>query len=572
VSARSANSDDRPPRSAIPVWRWLFGLASFFTALVAYLSYDEVRMPSSVPLKSTSVATVPLFNAWTIGWNADRAANGFRNYWDAPIFFPAERSFAFSEPQPATILVAPVCWATGSAIAGYKAWLFLSLALNGFFTAMLLRRIGHGEFIQVVCGTAICLLPIIHQQIDVLQLVPVWGILWFWSSVFGLDRNPGWRASVETGFSFAMCFALSVHHGLFLSMVMPFAVIMFARRLADRAFLTASLSSIFVAAVLVLPIVLPIHSAASANNFVRSEDAVKRQSARLEQYVATPPNALIHFGESSSHRAFNVGWFRIGAAVLGIATAFIPGPRRRWVVFLIATGAAAFSFSFGGNIELFGWKPWLSLSEVLPGLEQVRNVFRFVWLVQMAIVLLAAEGLAAVMTVCQRRVSGVWLKPSMAIFVVIPGVLLAAEIWPETAQRGGTPDVTRHAGWTEFLRENREAWRPVACLPFASGNSINDFDVTARWMIHSLEHGAPMLNGYSGFFPKPYLELRNFVNAEFPSNDVVSRFAELDVEYLIVARKYCAPEELLAAVPDKLDLIFEDEEADVDVYRITSCQ
>jgi hypothetical protein len=25
-------------------------------------------------------------------------------------------------------------------------------------------------------------------------------------------------------------------------------------------------------------------------------------------------------------------------------------------------------------------------------------------------------------------------------------------------------------------------------------------------------------------------------------------------------------------VPDKLDLIFEDEEADVDVYRITSCQ
>jgi hypothetical protein len=91
-------------------------------------------------------------------------------------------------------------------------------------------------------------------------------------------------------------------------------------------------------------------------------------------------------------------------------------------------------------------------------------------------------------------------------------------------------------------------------------------------MIYSLEHGAPMLNGYSGFFPKPYLELRNFVNAEFPSNGVISRFAELDVEYLIVARNYCAPEELLAAVADKLDLIFEDEEADVDVYRITSCQ
>jgi hypothetical protein len=574
VSEFAQTDDNRMPtvQRQLPFRRWLLSSTVFFLVISACLTRGELKSPATIPLVSMDAATVPLFNAWTIGWNANRATHGFIGYWKTPIFFPAEDSFAFSEPQPATLIVAPVCWITGSAVAAYKAWMFLSLALNGFFTALLLRRFDHSLFVQLAGGTAMTLLPIVHQKIDVLQLVPVWGILWFWSSLFQLDRTPGPRTSIETGVAFATCFALCVHHALFLSMVLPFSAVVFALRFSEHRFLTAVFGAIAIAATLVVPIVAPIHFAANAHEFSRKESTVKKQSAKLEQYLATPPNSLIHFDrfEISSNRKFNVGWFRIMLAGLGIFIGLIFKKRGQWICFLAITTATAMTFSLGPNLELFGWIPWLWLAEHLPGVGQVRNVFRFAWLVQMGIVLLACEGLAGILAFCQERVTTRFRKAAVAIFVVLPGAIFATEIWPETPQRGEVPDVARHEGWTKFIRENRTANRPIVCLPLASGNSVGDFEMTTKWMLLGLEHEAPMLNGYSGFFPKPYFELRDFVNAEFPSESVLEKFIEHNIEFVVVDRSYWTSEELLTAAPGKLTAIYEDQNADIVVYKFAA--
>ena len=187
----------------------------------------------------------------------------------------------------------------------------------------------------------------------------------------------------------------------------------------------------------------------------------------------------------------------------------------------------------------------------------------------MTVVLLAVEGLATMQAICQRWFAVSLRKSALLTLVVVPGLLLAGEVWPETAQRGGAPDMTRHAGWIQFIRENKSAGRPIACLPFASGNSIGDYDVTTRWMFYGLEHGAPLINGYSGFFPQSYLELRNAVNREFPSTQILARFAALGVEYVVVARTYCEPETLLKLSTDDLQvqLVYQDD-VGIDVYRL----
>lgn len=332
-----------------------------------------MRFPASLPLKPTDVATVPLFNVWTIGWNADRARHGFQGYWDAPIFFPAEGAFAFSEPQPATLLVAPLVWATGSAVTSYKAWLFLSLLLNGFFTALLLRRLRYRWFLQLAGGTAITLLPIIHQRIDVLQLVPVWGILWFWSSLFELAERPGTRTAIEAGFSLAMCFALCVHHALFLSLLIPFAGLVFLPRLTDRRFLAAALAAIAISAMVALPMILSLRAAAQANDFSRNERSVLSKSAKPAHYLASQSNALIQFDqfENSKNRRFNPGWFRMALAVVGLSYGLLWSQRRRWLMFLLLIGSFALAFSLGLNLDVSGWKPWQTLSESRPGPQRV---------------------------------------------------------------------------------------------------------------------------------------------------------------------------------------------------------
>lgn len=550
-------------------------MASIFAAIVLCITFTEFRDPDSLPLKSTTVSTVPLFNAWTIGWNAKQLRSGFPNYWDAPIFHPSAKAFAFSEPQPATMIIAPVVWATGSSIAGYKAWLILSLFLNGVFTCLLLRRLGYGTFYQVVGGCAMVFLPIVHQQIDVLQLTPVWGIVWFWSCLFQLANQPTVKTGIKTGVAFGMVFALCVHHALFVSLLLPFSVVVFVTALFVKRYLISTAISVVVAALIVLPIVIPIRSAAKANEFERKEKLVTGLSARPSQFLASSPKSLVKFSQfkASPTRQLCVGWVRMGFAILGIAYGLFWGSRRQWVLFMVLTAATAFAFSQGPRLSLGAitgdWKPWLFLSEYVPGFNQVRSAYRFAWFVQMAIILLSIEGLVAINAFVQMVCKASWRNAATCCLLVVPGVILAVEVLPEPAVRGGVPIVESHRNWIEFVKDNVAADQSIVCIPFASGTKVTDYLTSVQWMHFGLEHDVPMVNGYSGFFPQRVLDLRNRINKSFPSGELLDEFAELDVDLLVVMRKKVEPARMLAtkSAKHRLVLLLEDPSG-VDVYRL----
>ena len=543
-----------------------------FFVVACILARDEFLNRDSLPLKSTSVATVPLFNAWTIGWNADRLLNGLTGYWDAPIFHPTKNAFAFSEPQPATMLIAPAVWMTGSAVIGYKIWLLLSLTLNGFFCALLLRRFRYGLFHQLIGGIAIMLLPIVHQRIDVLQLVPVWGILWFWSSLFVLIKQPGLRSALESGIAFAMCFALCVHHALFLTLLMPFAGLVFVPVLLKRKVLLTAMAAIAVAGLLVLPIVMPIKAAADTHRFVREEGLVQRLSALPQHYLVSQKNSLTridHF-KGPDWRQFCVGWVRMGLAGVGVIFGMAMGHRRRWVLFLTLIGVFAFAFSLGLNLDVFGWKPWQFLSQHVPGFGQVRSVYRFVWFVQMAVILLAIEGLTGLHAACSRWFTNRFTHFALSCLVILPGAVLAVEILPEPTTRGGIPDVAANKQWIEFVKDKTVPGKSIACLPFATGTGVEDYDIATRWMLLGLEHRVPMVNGYSGFFPDGYIALRDWMNANFPVSRTLTDFAAFDIDLIVVSRNYCEPRVMLELKTDalRLELVLEDP-VGIDVYRLT---
>ncbi|MDA0920722.1 MAG: hypothetical protein O2945_16745, partial [Planctomycetota bacterium] len=76
----------------------------------------------------------------------------------------------------------------------------------------------------------------------------------------------------------------------------------------------------------------------------------------------------------------------------------------------------------------------------------------------------------------------------------------------------------------------------VLCLPLAPGNRVSDFDLTARWMYYGTFHARPMVNGYSGFFPRSYFKLRSEIGNKFPDADMVNRLRELRVSFVVVLR------------------------------------
>src|SRR5438309_4893634 len=129
-----------------------------------------LHLTTCIPFGNYPAPTVTRFNLWTLWWNSDRLLHGYRGYWQAPIFHPARHSFAYSEPQWLTGLVAsPFWWISGSPALAYNAVLLMAFTLNGWCGYFLLRRLHIGSWPAVCGGLILEMLPIAADQLGVLQ-------------------------------------------------------------------------------------------------------------------------------------------------------------------------------------------------------------------------------------------------------------------------------------------------------------------------------------------------------------------------------------------------------------------
>ena len=183
-------SESRSRRSR-PAWLREAGSFCLYMAIAVFASWPLCRSPAStISIGFEAEATVPLLNVWTLWWNSDRLAAGFTDYWNAPIFYPTQRTFAFSEAQPTMLFVAPVVWLTGSRVLAYNVYFLLILSLNGWSSQRLLRRIGHQPWLAF-CGGVMCqMLPFVWWQSGVVQLMTVFGIVWTVHSLLNVFDPP----------------------------------------------------------------------------------------------------------------------------------------------------------------------------------------------------------------------------------------------------------------------------------------------------------------------------------------------------------------------------------------------
>ena len=496
-------------------------LALMYAVLSIIILWPTVKpqsLYSTLPTGPTEVGTVPFFNTWTIWWNANRASHGFQYYWQAPIFYPVEGTFAFSEPQPATLIVAPIIWCGGSPVVAYKLYMLIALTLNGVFACRILRRFRLPLISAAIGGAAMVLLPIAHQQIDVLQLIPVWAILWTWQAFDSLCRRPCLSAAIQSGAAFGFCFWLSIHHGLFLSILLCGPVLAMPRkrwnlRLAGFGGLASG-----IAMVMILPLIVPIRHYLSQHQFERSDGTITGLSAHAADYLNIPGNSLLSEnklhgpGFQKSGRQLNPGWLRLAMVVPGIWFGLRRRKTRNLTVFLILTCLAAFVLSLGSHLQVGDWQIWPWLKDVIPGLAFVRSVFRFAYFVQMIAILLACCGLTYCWQMALRLItkSGKIGRRNPVIngIFLLMGALFIFEIPQATTTLVGVSGTKPNAAWINHAQQTLSPGRSLLCLPFAQGLGVRDLDISSRWMFLQTQHGLPMANGYSGFFPASWFQLQ----------------------------------------------------------------
>ncbi|MCA9054504.1 MAG: hypothetical protein KDA75_11745 [Planctomycetaceae bacterium] len=514
-------------------------------------------------------ATVPLFNVWTIWWNANRLSHGLADYWQAPIFHPTAGTFAFSESQPTTWLVAPLVW-LASPLTAYNVYLLGSLSLNGWFGYRLLRQLDCADLIAMAGGVMVLLLPFVFWQIAVLQLIPLWGVLWTLLTLDQLAEAPSLKRGLALGLAFGATYALCNYYGLFLSVLLAVC----APCLLGRSWLSwrtwgAIGVSLVVAALLTAPIVWTQLHYLMQHQFQRPAATVDRLAASWRDYLIPYGEAWCSpadwFGVLPGRWQLSPGTIKIGLAAFGLLVGlFSSGHRRRtffWGLFLISSLLLASATKVGAG----EWNLQSLLVEHWPGFAQIRTPYRFAVFAQLATVVLAALGLQSIYRWLIRSTT-----PRTAFGLTALLTLAATtDVLPRVPHRTDVPEIADADHWAFWLRDHSSPDAVVTSIPFVAGTSERDHEVTATAMFYQTVHHRPLVEGYSGFFPQPFRDLRKLMET-FPDRESIDRLRSHNVRYCIVDRIRLSPDqrEYRDGWSDQLLLRYADEDRQVDVYEL----
>lgn len=559
---------------------WLISVLLYGLVLIACQWPLFQHAQTHLPLGPTDSCVVPLFNLWTFWWNSDRATQGFQGYWDAPIFYPVADTFAFSEPQPTSLIVAPVIWLTGSRILAYNVYFWLSWLLNAVFAERLFRDRGTPVGLARLGGVMMILLPMLQWNRDVIQLIPVWGILWLWQ-VFGkLSRETTLARGVELGVAAGVTCLSCMHYGLFVAILSLGTVWFHIRRWRSwRTWRDWTLGAV-VAALIAGPIIGYVHSVLSRQAFDRPDAIVRSLSMLPGDYTAAWGWSLFPWGTMAARPDWQMspGWIKCLVAGFGVGIGLWHRRSRRWVGFLAVTAAFSWTLSLGKNLSIGHWSIWDSLCRIVPGLAQVRSPYRFANLLQMAIVLLAVEAVRVLLLWDRaRRISLCIWEPASPlehlrrnVIQMIAGaltVLMCLEVLPHKLRLWDSSEIKLGSTWIEYVKQHTPPGKAILCLPFARGSKLAEFDLTAKWMYVGTWHGVPLVNGYSGFFPPEESELRGEFQDDPPTVERLLQLSRDGVEFVVESSLFHVHELPPSHDQLKIERVFHDP-VGVNVYRL----
>ena len=563
-----------------------------YAAVAVWATWPLARsITRALPLGTEPVATVPLFNLWTIWWNADRAAHLFRDYWDAPIFFPTERTFAFSEPQPTSLVVAPAVWA-GETALGYNLYLLIALALNGWSAFRLLRRLELRLAPAFAGGLMVEMLPIVHWQLGVLQLIPLFGVVWTIHALYNFGREPTVRHSLLLGAAFAVTYLLCNYHGLFLTVLLVLAGWwLLGRQIINwRAWLRLIPGAALCLAV-IGPIIWLQMRLSREHDWRRSPELLQSLSVHWENYLVPPWKPLVPMpgapGEPGAWRV-GPGTIKTALAICGVVWGLAVRGRRLFTLFCLTSAAIAAALSLGLNLEVRGWHPYQLLIDYYPGFAQARNVFRFAFFAQLSVALLAGIGLEMLAAGVARGFAGLrgrflaaeppaawrrWVAWAMRtaglLLTAAAGLVAAFEVAPARQRLFPLPSLERNEAWTSWLRDETPSGSVVACVPFPYGNDAQAYFHQTIWMYWGMLHERTMVNGYSGFFPETFFDLKDAMES-FPQPEALQRLNEYEVRYVVVWRAVMRRERVVRhpRLAERLQWRFSDDRAGIDIYEL----
>ena len=512
------------------------GVAVLFIGLTVVMTWPQALRLSTHVYDSDD----PLLSIWRISWIAHIIPESPADLLNGNIFHPEKRTLAYTDSVLLEGLAgAPLIWSGVSRVTTYNLLLLFLMALSGWaMWRYALYLTGHSPA-AILAGIIFAFVPfrfdhLHHLELQATIFLPLTLLLPRADARHRLTA----RCVADDG---VLCcasvfvhllFGLSCHRARADRRSAPLAD---ARRGA-RADAFARLPRPTIAA---LAVVAPYGLAYAQNRATlgeRLDKDILLYSATLSNYLATTAFNTVHGGWSAhfgqSERFLFPGVIAIVMAGLGV-TMF---DRRRATI--AALGVIGFVISLGLNSPFYD-----PLRAVVFPYRGLRAPARASILVYLALAALAAYGWTRVMRGRSMRVT--------TVATIAVASLLLLEFRTTLDRWLTVPE--RPAEVYQWLATQPRS--VVAEIPFAQSDRLHEIH-DGLYMFNSTWHWQPIVNGYSGFFPKTFMDLAEQTSS-FPDDRSIAYLKQRGVDLLVIHGSLMEPErfgEMTAALLARPDI------------------
>jgi hypothetical protein len=450
----------------------------------------------------------PLYVAWAMAWVAHQLGrvlmgdlDALAHFWDANQLHPEPAALALSDHFIAQALpLAPVYWLSGNPLLVLGLAYLAAYVLCGFCTWLLVRELTGSAAAGVLAGCTFAFNPFfLVWEVSHLQIISAWGMP---LSLYGLRRYFEHRARSGLWIGAGGIVLLNLSAGYYMLMFPVFVLLYAGWEISSRGWwangrMWRDLLAAGVGAVLVTaPVLWPYVQARTRLGFARSVDETTQMAATVDGYVAGMWPLIIPFAFAA-------------LALLAAAAMRARGARRAVPLLGFAVAGAALSFwlslgptpSWGGQaypgLGLYG-----VLQDHVPGMDALRVTSRFAVVFVLFLALLAGMGAALVARLPKAA-------PLVAGLGALSMLLNAPATFPLNHELPSTLDVVTPAPYLKPGGPTPEVYRYLASLPSSTVVAelpFTDLWYNTRYLYFSTFHWRPLVNGFTSFFPPPYIE------------------------------------------------------------------
>jgi 4-amino-4-deoxy-L-arabinose transferase-like glycosyltransferase len=468
------------------------------------------------------------FSIWNVAWIAHALTTSPSHLPDANIFHPHTGTLFYAESNiGAGVLATPFYAITGNPYLAHNAVVLISFILSAVGMYYLARHLTGSRPAAAIAAILFAYCPFVYARTAHIQLLMTATLPFSMLAFHRVVERPRPARAAVLGLTLTATALTCGYYSVFVALLVGGAAVFYLvsrRYWANPAYYGALASAAGLGLVLTWPLLSHYVSLQHDDQPFRTLEESRLYSANFAAYLAAAGFGngwLLRFAKNFSEVLFPGivtlllaaagAWASIGLfASRGKPEAAAPVVARDHVVFYAAVAGVAFWLSFGPDAGLYtlGYR-------YAPLFTLMRAPARFGLVVTFALVVFAAVGAARWLP--RRR--GAW---PLAIAVMLAALVELSPI-PLNYREAEPPAA---------------AYRALATLPdgavaeFPFFYREGDFHRHTYYMLYSMFHWKPLVNGYSDFFPPDFLQMVIPVSS-FPTLEAFGLLRTHDARYVI---------------------------------------